>query len=80
MTHAESPLRRRNLKAITAALAMIGILLIVQIWLLIATVETYLAGHHGSAIPGAILSGILFTCCCALLRLVNNLDRKSREQ
>ena len=38
-------------------MALIVVLLIVQIWLLSATLEAYLAGHREAALPGAIISG-----------------------
>ena len=36
------------------------ILLITQMWLLTATLESYLAGHVDVALPGMLVSGILF--------------------
>ena len=50
-----SPLTRpRALTAIDGALALVAVLLVVQMWLLTATLETYLAGHHEAAVPGAL--------------------------
>jgi hypothetical protein len=45
-----------------------------QIWLLSATLEAYLAGHHDAALPGAIVSGILFATCAALYVFVERVD------
>src|SRR6201984_2536276 len=47
-------------------MALIIILLIVQIWLLSATLETYLARHTGAVLLAAILSGLVFSGCLAL--------------
>lgn len=80
MTDNESPLRRQSLKGIDGALALIVVILVVQIWMLMASVETYLAGHHEAAIPGAVLSGLLFAGCAGLLRYVGQLDRRARER
>ncbi|QOY91055.1 DUF6755 family protein [Paludibaculum fermentans] len=80
MTDGESPLRRRSLKGINGALALIVVILVVQIWMLMASVETYLAGHHEAAVPGAVLSGLLFAGSALLLRYVNRLDRQTRDQ
>jgi uncharacterized protein DUF6755 len=44
-------------------MALIVVLLIVQIWLLSATLESFLAGHREAAVPGAIISAILFASC-----------------
>ena len=46
------PPQNRGLTAIDGAMALIAILLIMQIWLLSATLESYLAGHPEAALPG----------------------------
>ena len=46
----------RGLTAIDGAIALIAVLLIVQMWLLTATLEAFLAGHRGPALPAAIVS------------------------
>jgi hypothetical protein len=69
------PVRSRRRTAIDAALVLVVILLMTQMWLLTATLESYLAGHHDAAIPGMILSGVLFAACFALYGLVRRLDR-----
>ena len=43
--------------AIDAALLFVVILLITQMWLLTATLESYLAGHIDVALPGLVTSG-----------------------
>ena len=68
----------RRITAIDGALALIIILLIVQIWLLSAAQEAYLAGHRDAALPAAIVSGILFLICFGLFIMINNLDRNVR--
>lgn len=72
--------QRRGLVAIDGAMALIVILLIVQMWLLSATLETYLAGHSGPVLPAAIFSSLLFSACLALNFFVDRIDQKSREQ
>ena len=66
--------RLRSLTAIDGALCLIAILLIVQIWLLSATLETYLAGHRDAAVPGAVISGIIFLACVGLYAFVDRID------
>ena len=68
----------RRITAIDGALALIIILLIVQIWLLSAALDAYLAGHREAALPAAIVSGILFLICFGLFLMINNLDRNVR--
>ncbi len=72
------PTRRRGLTAIDGALALITILLIVQMWLLTATLESYLAGHREVVLPAAIVSGVLFLICAALYLFVRRVDREAR--
>jgi hypothetical protein len=71
--------RSRGLTAIDGAIAMIAILLIVQMWLLTATLEAYLAGHTSAARPGAVVSTLLFAVCFALYRFIDRVDRSARR-
>jgi hypothetical protein len=71
--------QRRGLVAIDGAMALIVILLIVQIWLLSATLEAFLAGHTGPVLPAAIFSGLLFSACATLNAFVNKIDRDSKQ-
>lgn len=68
--------RSRGLTAIDGAMALIVLLLMVQIWLLSATLDAFLAGHRDAALPGAIVSGLLFIACAALYRFVARLERR----
>lgn len=70
---------RRGLTAIDGAMALIVILLMVQVWLLSATLEAYLAGHRDAALPGALLSALLFAACFALYRFVERVDADIRQ-
>jgi hypothetical protein len=63
-----SEVRRRRQTVVSAAIVFVVILLIVQMWLLTATLESYLAGHRGVALPGALVSGGLFSICFLLYR------------
>ena len=74
-----SPPRNHGLTAIDGAMVLIIILLIVQIWLLSATLESYLGGHSEAALPGAIISAILFAACFALYRFVDRIDSDVRQ-
>ena len=73
------PYKRRGLTAIDGAMALIILLLVVQVWLFSATLETYLAGHHETALPGAIASGVIFVACFALYAFVDRLDADARR-
>jgi Family of unknown function (DUF6755) len=69
----------RTLTAIDGAIALVAVLLIVQMWLLTATLEAFLAGHHEAAIPAAVLSGVLFAGSFGLYWFVDRADRASRR-
>jgi len=74
MTTSDRP-PNRGLTAIDAAIALIAVLLIVQMWLLTATLEAFLAGHREAALPGAVLSLLLFGVCFGLYLFIERLDR-----
>ena len=70
--------RNRGLTAIDAVTALLVILLIVQMWLLSATLDNFLAGNRGAALPAAIVSGLLCATCFALYGFVRRVDREAR--
>ena len=74
-----NPPQDRGLTAIDGAMVLIVVLLVVQIWLLSATLESFLAGHGEAAVPGAVISGILFAACLGLYRFVDRIDSGVRK-
>jgi hypothetical protein len=72
------PAQGRGLTAIDGALALVAVLLVVQMWLLSAALEASLAGHHETALPAAILSGVLFLACAALSLFIDGVDAQFR--
>ena len=75
-----NPARRRRRVAIDAALLFVVLLLMVQMWLLTATLESYLAGHHDVALPGLLGSLVLFAASFGIYRLVVRLDRAPERE
>lgn len=73
------PQIRRGLTAIDAITALIVTLLVVQIWLLSATLDAYLAGHTETALPGAIVSAILCAACFVMYGFIRRVDREARR-
>ena len=69
----------RGLVSIDGALALIAVLLVVQMWLLTAALESHLAGHYETAVPAAILSAVLFGAALALSLFVEALDAEVRR-
>jgi predicted Co/Zn/Cd cation transporter (cation efflux family) len=76
----QNPQQRRGLTAIDAITALIVILLVVQIWTLSATLDAFLAGHRETALPGAIVSGMLFGACFVMYGFVRRVDRDARPR
>lgn len=72
--------RHQYLATIDGSLALTSILIIVQMWLLTASLEAYLSGHHQSALPGAIFSGLLFAGTAGLYLLVRKPERHGRNK
>ena len=79
MREQELRVKRRGLTAIDGAIALIAVLLIVQMWLLTATLEAYLADHYEAAGPAALVSALLFAAAFALYVLIERLDRTARR-
>ena len=79
MKDISNPARRRRRVAIDAVMVLVIIVLMVQMWLLTATLESYLAGHHGVALPGFLSSAMLFACCVFLYLRVLRIDRMSER-
>jgi hypothetical protein len=73
------PSVKKGVTAMDGAMALIVILLIVQIWLVSATLEAYLAGHHETALPGAIVSGTIFLACFGLYLFIERMDAEFRQ-
>lgn len=73
-----TPSRNRGLPAIEGAIALVVILLMVQIWLLSATLDAFLAGYPETALPGAIVSLLLFLGCDGTYRFVSRLEKQDR--
>ena len=74
----EDKVQGHGLVAIDAALALIAVLLVVQMWLLTAALESHLAGHYATAVPAAIVSAVLFLASLALFLFVDGLDADVR--
>jgi hypothetical protein len=68
--------RKRSLVAIDGALSLIVVLLVVQMWLLSATLSAFLDGRHHAALPAAIVSLVLAAACVGLTLLINRVDRQ----
>jgi hypothetical protein len=77
--YSELPVSRRGLTAMTGAICLIIILLMVQIWLLSAALESFLEGNTTGSLPAAIVSGILFLISAGLYLFVDRIDAEVRR-
>ena len=66
---------QRRITALDGIAALLILLLIVQVWLLSATLDAFLAGHSDAALPGAITSGVIFAAAAGLYRFAQRIDR-----
>lgn len=80
MRSPEQPHQGRGLTSIDGVMALMVLLLMVQIWLLSAALESFLAGHREAALPAAIISGLIFVCCAGLYLFVDRVDADVRRQ
>lgn len=69
----------RGTTAIDGAIGLIAVLLIVQMWLLTATLEAFLAGHREPVLPAALLSALLFGASFGLYLFIERVDRASKR-
>ena len=69
-----------RLTTLDGAMALVAVLLIVQMWLLTAALEGFLAGHYETALPAAIASGVLFLASVGLYLFVEGVDAESRKR
>ena len=78
MAFYDSPARKRAARAMDGAMLLIIVLLVVQVWLLVASVESWLAGHRQVALPAMLISGCLFAGSVGLLVLAHRADRTAK--
>ena len=72
--------RRRGVTALDGTIALIAVLLIVQMWLLTATLEAFLAGHAEPILPATIISGLIFLACGGLFLLIHRMDAELKDR
>jgi Family of unknown function (DUF6755) len=70
----ELPPQTRGLTVISGAMSLIAVLLMVQIWLLSAALESFLKGDLRACLPAAAFSAILFLICFGLYVFVDRID------
>ena len=71
--------RRQGLTLITALCLLIGVVVIIQLWLLAAAVDALLSNEIGVLLPSALVSAALFALNGGLLWYVVSFDERVRR-
>ncbi len=71
--------RTQGQQLFTAIFALVATLVVVQLWLLAASLDAVLRGDTGVAVAGAGASVVLFALGGALLLYVRGFDRRMRR-
>lgn len=72
--------RKQGQQLFTVIAALIGILVIVQLWLLAASLDAVLGGDSGVAVAAAVASLVLVGVNGALLLYVRGFDKRLGSQ
>ena len=67
-------IRAQRMTIVNAMLALVVLIVILQLWLLTATMNAYLCGDRVVAVPSAIASLVCFGLNLGLLRYLFRLD------
>lgn len=67
--------REQRLRILTGIVTIVVLIVIAQLWLLIATMNAYLGGDRGVALPAAVVCLVCFLLNLGLLRYVYRLER-----
>ena len=71
--------RQQGLTLFTACLWLIGTIVVIQLWLVAASLDALLGGAVGILIPAGVASIILFLVNAGLLMSVLRFDRRIRR-
>ncbi len=66
--------RSQRMPIVNGVLVIVVLLVVLQLWLLIATMNAYLGGDDATAIPAAIASAVCLALGAGLLRYIYRLE------
>ena len=66
--------RSQRMPVVNAILVLVVLLVVLQLWLLIATMNAYLGSDYGTALPAAIASTVCLALNAGLLRYLYRLE------
>jgi hypothetical protein len=67
--------RQQRTTAIYGVLSVVVILVILQLWLLTASMNAFLGGDEAVIWPGALVSFLCFLCCAYLIRTISRMEK-----
>jgi hypothetical protein len=67
--------RAQKVPILSGIVAIVVLIVVLQLWLLTATMNAHLGGDHAAALPAAAVSAVCFVLILGLLRYVYRLDR-----
>ncbi|HET7274850.1 MAG TPA: DUF6755 family protein [Longimicrobiaceae bacterium] len=75
MKHGGRFVRSQKMTIVNGILAIVLILVILQLWLLVATTNAYLGDETGFLVPAALASALCLALILGLIRYLYGLDR-----
>ena len=67
--------RAQKMPILSGIVAILVLIVVLQLWLLTATMNAYLGGDRSAALPAAAASALCFVLILGLLRYVYRFDR-----
>ncbi len=67
--------REQRLRILAGVVSIVVVIVVLQLWLLTATMNAYLGGDHDVALPAGVASLTCFVLNLGLLRYVYRLER-----
>ena len=71
--------RKQGTTLFTAIAVLIGMLVVIQLWLVAAALEALLSGNRGALLPAAIASVVLLLVNAGLLLYIVRFDERIRR-
>jgi len=67
--------RDQRLGILAGIVSIVVLIVVLQLWLLTATMNAYLGGDHGVALPAVAVSLVCFLLVLGLLRYIYRIER-----
>ncbi len=74
----KSPELERRTQSVSALMALVLVLFLIQLWLITVALEDFLAARGGLAVPTFVASGVCFLLNLRLLKYLFDIDRSGK--